>query len=162
MFIFFNKIYSVQSIKLFIKKKCQIFFFHSLFAALQTACESVNKGVSFYFHKYTSLKVLSLLATPWLLPFDLMYNFCVRYKLKISVWHNMWMSILSMISWLWKLIQQIWSKYRNTYIMSWYQRKICSSLFSWNWLFKLEISYNFIIKCHQKIFFMALLKYSCS
>ncbi|KAL5006657.1 hypothetical protein ScPMuIL_015463 [Solemya velum] len=65
------------------KKKLQVALIDTLppkvVAALQTACESVNNGVSFYFHKYTSLKVLSLLVTPWLLPFDLVYNFCVRF-----------------------------------------------------------------------------------
>lgn len=47
--------------------------------ALQAACDSMNNGLSSYVHRSRTLHVMSLLTVPWVLPFDIVYNWGIRF-----------------------------------------------------------------------------------
>lgn len=49
-----------------------------IFLALQAACDSMNNGLSSYVDRSRALRVMSLLTVPWVLPFDIVYNWGIR------------------------------------------------------------------------------------
>ncbi|WAR03168.1 PLPL2-like protein [Mya arenaria] len=52
---------------------------HKVGSALQEAIDEVNKGLKGYVNRHRSLRLLSILATPWVLPVDMSYTFAVRF-----------------------------------------------------------------------------------
>ncbi|ESO97529.1 hypothetical protein LOTGIDRAFT_104376 [Lottia gigantea] len=64
------------------KKKLQVALLDSLppsvVYALQTACDSVNKGLVNYFYSTRPIRLLSIVFTPWMLPVEIVYNTGVK------------------------------------------------------------------------------------
>ncbi|KAL3842014.1 hypothetical protein ACJMK2_020087 [Sinanodonta woodiana] len=62
----------------------------SVVSAFQSACDSVNKGVTAYIHRHRSLRLISYCLVPWFLPLDIAYNFTLRFlKFLPSLPHNL-------------------------------------------------------------------------